>query len=109
MGEFSKDLSELIVKAAMAAGSKNWAERGEESAKRAQAVYRRLCRRKIALAAVRAQAVWLSNRLEHARAQNDGCPGPSWRARAQSRRARMDHEEYMWANAGWESAHQRRG
>jgi hypothetical protein len=109
MGEFSKDLSELIVKAAMAAGSKNWAERGEESAKRAQAVYRRLFRRKIALAAVRAQAVWLSNRLEHARAQNDGCPGPSWRARAQSRRARMDHEEYMWANAGWESAHQRRG
>ncbi len=109
MGEFSKDLSELIAKAAMAAGSKNWAERGEESAKRAQAVYLRLFRRKIALAAVRAQAVWLSNRLEHARAHNDGCPGPSWRARAQSRRARRDHEEYMWANTSWDSAHQRRG
>ena len=109
MGEFSKDLSELINKAATAAGSRNWAERGEESAKRAQAVYRRLFRRKIALAAVRAQAVWLSNRLEQARAQNDGCQGPSKRARAQNQRAWRDHEAYRWDNASWNSSHKSRG
>ena len=99
----------MINKAATAAGSRNWAERGEESAKRAQAVYRRLFRRKIALAAVRAQAVWLSNRLEQARAQNDGCPGPSKRARAQSWRAKKDHDEYMWTRVSFARAHHRRG
>jgi hypothetical protein len=112
-GELSKDLVDLIAKAATAAGTKNWAELGEESAKLARARYLRVFRRKIALAAVRVQAIWMSSRLEQARAQNAGGSGPSQRERVQRWRTRKDHEEYASTHASFasanHSAHHRRG
>ena len=108
-GELSKDLVDLIAKAATAAGTKNWAELGEESAKLARARYLRVFRRKIALAAVRAQAIWMSSRLEQARAQNAGGSRPSQRERVQRWRTRRDHDEYASTHASFASASHRRG
>ena len=108
-GELSKDLVDLIAKAATAAGTKNWAELGEESAKLARARYLRVFRRKIALAAVRAQAIWMSSRLKQARAQNAGGSRPSQRERVQRWRTRRDHEEYASTHASFANARHRRG
>lgn len=108
-GEFSKDLSDLITMAATAAGAKNWADLGEESPKLARAKYLRVFRRKIALAAVRQQAIWMSGRLEQARVQKAGGSGPSQRARAQRRRAQKAHDEYVSTHASFARTRHRRG
>ena len=107
-GEFSKDLSCLIIKAASAAGTKNWAEIGEESAKRARARYLRMFGTKIALAAVRQQAIWMCGRLEQVRMQKAGGSGPTQRAKTQRWRAKMAQQEYWDTHAGFASADWRR-
>ena len=87
-GELSKDLCNLIVKAATAAATKNWAELGEESSTLARAKYLRVLGRKIVLAGVREQAPWMCGRFEQARMQKACGSGPSRRAKAQERRSR---------------------
>ena len=112
-GELSKDLVDLIAMAATAAGTKNWMELGEESARLARARYLRVFRRKISLAAVRVQAIWMSSRLQQARAQNAGGSGPSQREKVQRWRTKRAHEEYASTHASFRSAnhsaHRRRG
>jgi hypothetical protein len=112
-GELSKDLVDLIALAATAAGTKNWMELGEENASLARARYLRVFRRKIAVAAVRAQAICMSSRLEQALAQNAGGSRPSHRVRTQRWKAKKDHEEYANIHASFastnHSARNRRG
>lgn len=103
-GELSKDLVDLIAMAATAAGTKNWMELGEENASLARARYLRVFRRKIAVAAVRAQAICMSSRLEQALAQNAGGSRPSHRVRTQRWKAKKDHEEYANTHASFASA-----
>ena len=102
-GELSKDLVDLIALAATAAGTKNWMELGEENASLARARYLRVFRRKIAVAAVRAQAICMSSRLEQALAQNAGGSRPSHRVRTQRWKAKKDHEEYANIHASFAS------
>ena len=108
-GELSKDLCSLIIKAATAAASKNWAELGEESSTLARAKYLRVFGKKIALAGVREQAAWMCGRFEQARMQKAGGSGPSRRAKAQARRSRRAQRAYFDTHAGFACADWRRG
>ena len=108
-GELKKDLFNFIVTTATAAGTKNWAELGEESSTLARAKYLRVFGKKIALAGVREQAAWMRGRFEQARMQKAGGSGPSRRAKAQARRSRRAQREYFDTHAGFARADWRRG
>ena len=107
-GELSKDLCNLIVKAATAAATKNWAELGEESSTLARAKYLRVLGRKIVLECVREQAAWMCGRFELGM-QEAGGSGPSQRAKAQGKRSRRAQREYFDTHAGFVRTEWRRG
>ena len=65
-GKLSKDLCNLIVRAATAPAEKNWAELGEESSTMARVKYLRVFRKKIALPSVRERVTWMPRRFEQA-------------------------------------------
>ena len=71
-GEFSEDLTNLIGLAASAAARRHWADYGEASSSQARARFLRVFTSKIAVAAVRQQAVWMRTRLAQALTQKAG-------------------------------------
>ncbi len=97
-GEFSEDLTNLIGLAASAAARRHWADYGEASSSQARARFLRVFTSKIAVAAVRQQAVWMRTRLAQALTQKAGGGKPSQRAKAQRRRAKEAHDEYVFAH-----------
>ena len=97
-GEFSEDLTNLIGLAASAAARRHWADYGEASSSQARARFLRVFTSKIAVAAVRQQAVWMRTRLAQALVQKAGGGKPSQRAKAQRRRAKVAHDEYVFAH-----------